>query len=244
MTIYYVYAYLREDGTPYYIGKGKGNRYLAKHSIRIPKNPKLIVFLERGLSDIGAIALERRYIRWYGRIDLGTGTLRNRTDGGEGAAGRVFAESTKRKISESSKATISAMILKGTHPFSTKDGDNIAKRMSKENRLNFQTMDRKVLSELSKKTNANRVSNGTHNFLDKVFAQNNNRKRICEGSHNFLGKKIVTLIDKNGKGHRLSVDVLNYWKSTDLPMTEWDYVAIRSKEAKRRKLLNHSSEHS
>lgn len=105
MYLHYVYAYLRNsDNTPYYIGKGKGRRaYQGKHSVKIPNDKSKIVILESNLSDIGACALERRYIRWYGRKDLGTGILHNRTDGGEGQSGAVFSESHREKMKEAWK---------------------------------------------------------------------------------------------------------------------------------------------
>lgn len=114
MNIYYVYAYVRANdsatakaGTPYYIGKGKGNRAFDKrHSVSVPKDRTKIIFLETHLTDVGACAIERRLIAWWGRKDINTGILCNQTDGGDGVAGLIrgpMSESHKQNLRESRK---------------------------------------------------------------------------------------------------------------------------------------------
>lgn len=104
---YYVYAFLRAKDsprgakfTPYYIGKGSGNRAFRKNrKIPLPADKTLIVFVEEGLSEDKAFSLEQYCIRLYGRVNNGTGMLHNLTDGGEGTSGRVQTKETRAKIS-------------------------------------------------------------------------------------------------------------------------------------------------
>lgn len=98
---FYVYLYLREDGTPYYVGKGKNKRAWKKcksDTVMPPSRPDRIQIVSFNLVELWAFALERRLIRWFGRIDNNTGILRNKTDGGEGSSGRKLSSSEIKRL--------------------------------------------------------------------------------------------------------------------------------------------------
>lgn len=94
---FYTYLWLREDGTPYYVGKGRNRRALRTGS---PKDRTRILIQEYP-SEADAFVAEMFLITYYGRKDQGTGCLRNLTDGGDGLT-RPSIE-VRRKISESKK---------------------------------------------------------------------------------------------------------------------------------------------
>lgn len=117
MNIYYVYAYLREsDNTPYYIGKGKGNRMFASHKhISVPKDKSRIVILAENLYENDAFTLETETIKLHGRKNNKTGILRNLTDGGEGCSGMIHNEDTRKLISNTTIHQFSDPVKKKRH---------------------------------------------------------------------------------------------------------------------------------
>jgi hypothetical protein len=83
MNNYYTYAYLREDGTPYYIGKGKENRAYKDDSRSCARPPRhRILFLKQNLSEEDAYIHEVYMIKHYGR-KIDGGILHNVNEGGE-----------------------------------------------------------------------------------------------------------------------------------------------------------------
>jgi hypothetical protein len=85
---FYTYLWLREDGTPYYVGKGQGRRAQRGHVRIFPPIDPSRILIQEFPSEADALEAEKFLISYYGRKDLGVGCLRNLTDGGEGTSGR------------------------------------------------------------------------------------------------------------------------------------------------------------
>jgi hypothetical protein len=98
MNNFYTYAYLREDGTPYYIGKGRGKRiYQNNHNVSVPPKERRLI-LKQNLTEEEAFKHEIYMISVIGRKNIGTGILRNLTDGGEGGSGAIRSNEYRERV--------------------------------------------------------------------------------------------------------------------------------------------------
>lgn len=145
--IFYVYVLFKPwDGSPFYIGKGKGRRY--RQHAKTPQTPYMrrifekakrlslevpIVFIRENISESEAFQIERAFIAAIGRRDKGLGPLANLTDGGEGAANpskstiRKRVEKLRGKThSPEARAKISATLT--GHPVSAETRIKIGKK--------------------------------------------------------------------------------------------------------------------
>jgi len=109
MKKYYVYAYLREDkASPYYIGKGSGQRAwyrVTSGDRRPPADKSRIVIVRDDLTEDDALALEKILIKMWGRRCDG-GVLRNLQEGGSqppSSKGKKRSEETRRRMSEANR---------------------------------------------------------------------------------------------------------------------------------------------
>lgn len=100
---FYSYLWLRCDGSPYYAGKGFGNRAFVRHKRLYPPVDKSRILVFPMLSEAEAFESETALIDLFGRRDLGTGCLHNFTNGGEGLVGLRHADAAKRRMSVAKK---------------------------------------------------------------------------------------------------------------------------------------------
>lgn len=87
---YYVYAWLKKDGSVYYIGKGKGKRAYRKGCGKIQ-------IIASNLSERDAFDFESLLIKTIGRKDLNEGPLHNRNNGMIGGDTSQYIDYSKRK---------------------------------------------------------------------------------------------------------------------------------------------------
>ena len=129
----YVYRHIRTDkNEPFYIGIGSDANYNRAHQNSKNKRSDLwhrvsskgyeVEILMDDLTWEQACEKEKEFISMYGRINKGTGTLSNLTDGGDGSLGAVISPENLLRLKEK-------MTGSGNHMFGVKHSAEIIEQI-------------------------------------------------------------------------------------------------------------------
>jgi hypothetical protein len=167
--MYYTYAYLREDRTPYYIGKGKEKRAYVKRrkGINPPKDKSRIIFLKQNLTEKEAFKHEIYMIAVFGRKDLRTGILHNRTNGGDGASGAIRSLQFKENLKRMNKNKV----------LSKEHKEKLSKANIGKNNPNYGKSP--SLETIKKMSRSHMGENHSHSNWWKLTHLNGNKTIIC-----------------------------------------------------------------
>jgi hypothetical protein len=190
---FYTYAYLREDRTPYYIGKGSGKRvFSSNRAINRPKDKSRIIFLKQNLTEEEAFKHEIYMIAIFGRKDLGTGILHNRTNGGEGASGTIKSEETRRKIGEAKKGKNNPQYGKrgkNCHNYGKSPSEETRKKMSERQKGEKNHNYEKSPSEETRKKMSEAQRGENNAMYGKSRSEESRRKQSEARKGKYSGEK-------------------------------------------------------
>jgi hypothetical protein len=191
--MYYVYSYLREDYSLYYIGKGSGNRAYTKgpKEVKPPKDRSRVKIIKESLTEEESFDVEKLYILVFGRIDLGTGILRNKTDGGDGSSGAIVSPEERKRRSERMKG-----ITRPRWIYDKIAASNRGKTVSAETRAKLSVIHKGKTCTEEHKRNVSKAKASPHKitFADgREIIVENLMDYARENNHHFTGLYNVKL---------------------------------------------------
>jgi len=186
MNGYYTYAYLKADGSPYYIGKGKGNRlydHRGKNCIP-PKDKNRIIKLKQNLTEEAAFKHEIYMIAVFGKKCDGTGILMNIADGGN-APPKMYGDNspTKRPEIRAKIGAANKISLKGR-----KVTEEVRQKISKTHRERLKNNPRPMsyytenLKKMAERNRTDKEKHQKHSEMMKGRPSANRKPVLYDGN--------------------------------------------------------------
>jgi hypothetical protein len=186
MNGYYTYAYLKADGSPYYIGKGKGNRlydHRGKNCIP-PKDKNRIIKLKQNLTEEAAFKHEIYMIAVFGKKCDGTGILMNIADGGN-APPKMYGDNspTKRPEIRAKIGAANKISLKGR-----KVTEEVRQKISKTHRERLKNNPRPMsyytenLKKMAERNRTDKEKHKKHSEMMKGRPSANRKPVLYDGN--------------------------------------------------------------
>lgn len=233
---FYVYCLIDpDDNIPFYVGKGRLNR-MYKHEKdvkngkivnlgnveitdkikKILSENKIIIYkkIEQKLSSIYALRLENQYIKKWGRLDINTGFLFNKTDGGEGTVNVSYE--TKEKISQSNKGRI----------FSVQHKMNLSKYAKNRTKEHLEKLSNSNKGKTKSDETKLKISKAKHHYYQ-------NKENKIKAANRI--KNITS--DKNIK-HKISTSLKQFYKNN--PEYIQKLKVLGKQQSEKRKIIQDS----
>ena len=167
--MYYVYLWVREDRTPYYVGKGKEYRAYVKHTwgnrwISPPPKDRIVI-VKYFDNEEESYLFEEWLISVYKRKSEG-GILINRSIGGRKRASLIRSQTEKQKLRKESVKKYQQ----------SEKGKETYKKWVEENKERVKEIKKKYENNNKQKINEKRRNSKVKKECDKKYRENNKEK--------------------------------------------------------------------